>query len=263
MPRVTILGLGEAGLLFAKGFRDAGFAVDGFDPFVSTAEPGIRQHDSIQDAVEKADAVFSFVGARAALEVARQAIPAMKAAAVFVDCNTGAPDAKRELAALTDGSAAVFADVAVLAPVPRSGVATPLLASGSGAQTLAEVVADTPADVTVLDGPAGAAAERKLLRSVFMKGLAAVVIEGLEAARLAGHEDWLLQQMADELSGDGVALVERLEAGSKQHAVRRAHETADARDYLASIGAHAWSTEAAHAWLTELSEHNTKGITHD
>ena len=37
-------------------------------------------------------------------------------------------------------------------------------------------------DVEVIDGPIGAAATRKLLRSVFYKGLAAAVVEALAAA---------------------------------------------------------------------------------
>ena len=45
--------------------------------------------------------------------------------------------------------------------------------------------------VEVLGGEPGAAAARKLLRSVFMKGLAASCVESLRAARAAGCEDWM------------------------------------------------------------------------
>ena len=38
----------------------------------------------------------------------------------------------------------------------------------------------------MLDGPAGLAAARKLLRSVFYKGMAASIVEALDAARAAG-----------------------------------------------------------------------------
>ena len=46
-----------------------------------------------------------------------------------------------------------------------------------------------------------------------MKGLAALVLEGLDAARAVGAEEWLRAQMADELGPDGAALVDRLVDG--------------------------------------------------
>jgi 3-hydroxyisobutyrate dehydrogenase-like beta-hydroxyacid dehydrogenase len=50
--------------------------------------------------------------------------------------------------------------------------------------------------VDVLPGPPGAAAARKLVRSVFYKGLAAAVTEALRAARAAGCEPWLRDNIA-------------------------------------------------------------------
>ena len=48
------------------------------------------------------------------------------------------------------------------------------------------MLAPLGADIEVLDGPAGLAAAKKLLRSVFYKSMAAAVVEALEAARAAG-----------------------------------------------------------------------------
>ena len=41
---------------------------------------------------------------------------------------------------------------------------------------------------------------KKLLRSVFYKGMAAAVVEALEAARAAGYEQWLREHLAAELT---------------------------------------------------------------
>jgi len=56
-------------------------------------------------------------------------------------------------------------------------------------------------------GPAGLAAGRKLLRSVFYKGMAASIVEALEAARAAGDDQWLQDHIATELAASDAATV--------------------------------------------------------
>jgi 3-hydroxyisobutyrate dehydrogenase-like beta-hydroxyacid dehydrogenase len=106
------------------------------------------------------------------------------------------------------------------------------------------------ANVEVLDGPAGAAAERKLLRSVFMKGMAAALLEALAAARAAGCEEWLRADVGRQI---GPELVDRLDRGSHQHAVRRAEEMTAAASMLAQWGVPARVAVAARDWLTDLA----------
>ena len=92
------------------------------------------------------------------------------------------------------------------------------------------------ATVSVLDGPAGAAAERKLLRSVFYKGMSAAVVEALSAAQVLGLDDWLTTVIAEELTNSGAHSVERIVTGTNKHAVRRADEMEAAGKMLADLG---------------------------
>ena len=75
--------------------------------------------------------------------------------------------------------------------------------------------------VEVVGPRPGDAAGLKLLRSVFMKGLAAAALESLEAARAAGAEE---RVRADIASVIGEPLLERLLTGSQAHAARRVDE---------------------------------------
>ena len=88
----------------------------------------------------------------------------------------------------------------------------------------------------MLDGPPGLAAERKLLRSVFVKGLAAAVVEALAAGRAAGCEEWLRDNISEELTRADAATVRRLVDGSHRHAVGRAAEMRAAADMLTDLG---------------------------
>ncbi|GAA1320969.1 hypothetical protein GCM10020360_25830 [Nonlabens tegetincola] len=252
MTIVAMLGLGEAGAIYARGLRDAGYEVAGYDPFTTIDEPGIRQEKQLSAALEGAELVVSLVGARAASGVAGEAFARLTAGTVYADLNTGSPALKEQLEHEASARGVLLADVAVLAPVPRSGVRTPLMVSGPGAARFGELIQAAGTPVDVVGGKAGEAAGRKLLRSVFMKGLAAVVIESVGAAALAGAEAWLRDQIAAELAGDAHALIQRLIDGSSLHAARRAHEVADAKEYLEELGQPTWMSAATIQWFDEL-----------
>jgi regulator of RNase E activity RraA len=83
----------------------------------------------------------------------------------------------------------------------------------------------------ILAGDVGGASRRKLLRSVFMKGLGALVQEAVEAGSAAGEEQWVRQQIADALVG-GHSTVDRLDTGIRIHARRRSQELSDSLELV-------------------------------
>jgi 3-hydroxyisobutyrate dehydrogenase-like beta-hydroxyacid dehydrogenase len=255
MTTIAILGLGEAGRLYARGLSGAGAEIRGYDPHHELGDPEVRQHAELADALAGADVVLSLVGASAAASVARQALGEMPHTAVFADLNTASPELKQYVESLAAAQGVLMADVAVLAPVPRAGHRTALLASGPGARALADTLRPLDVPIDVIDGEAGEAARLRLLRSVFMKGLAALMIESVGAARAVGAEEWLREQMAQELGPDGPALVDRLIDGSYAHAVRREQEMQDALRAVESSGEPADMTRATLAWFQRLVEH--------
>jgi 3-hydroxyisobutyrate dehydrogenase-like beta-hydroxyacid dehydrogenase len=259
MTRIAVLGLGEAGRRYARGLARAGAEVRGFDPAHDLGDPEVPQSGTLADALAGADVVMSLVTGHAAASVARDALPHVAAGAVYADLNTAAPEVKQQIGRLAAERGVEMADVAVLAPVVRAGHRTPLLASGPGAREFAARMAPFDVPVEVVDGAVGEAARLRLLRSVFMKGLAALVLEGLGAARAAGAEDWLRTQMAAELGPDGAALVDRLVEGSSQHAVRREHEVRAALSALESSGQPADMTRATLAWFERLVAERDRG----
>jgi 3-hydroxyisobutyrate dehydrogenase-like beta-hydroxyacid dehydrogenase len=199
-------------------------------------------------AVGAADVVLSVNSAKVALEVARAAAAALGPAAVYADLNTAAPALKRELAALIGRG---FADVALLGPVPVKGIGTPALASGPGAQAFAQALGPFAMSVQVVSDQAGDAAAMKLVRSVFMKGLAASAVERVPAAEAAGHGDWLKDEIAAVI---GRPLLDRLLAGSRAHAARRVDEMDAATELLRELGVEPRIARASAELLVELAE---------
>jgi 3-hydroxyisobutyrate dehydrogenase-like beta-hydroxyacid dehydrogenase len=129
-----------------------------------------------------------------------------------------------------------------------------MLVSGPAADTYARAIGGLGATVEVLPGPAGAASARKLVRSVFYKGLAAAVTEALRAARAAGCEDWIRDNISAELESFSAATLDRLEHGSIQHARRRAEEMAASADLLRELGVPPRIASASEQWLVQLRD---------
>jgi 3-hydroxyisobutyrate dehydrogenase-like beta-hydroxyacid dehydrogenase len=130
-----------------------------------------------------------------------------------------------------------------------------MTASGPAAAEFAAVLGGFGASVEVLDGPVGAAATRKLLRSVFYKGMAAAVVEALEAAKAAGLEEWMRGDIRDELIRSNAATLDRLVDGSVRHAVRRREEMAAATELLEEPGVSPRVAPAARDVLDALIRH--------
>jgi len=252
--RAAVLGLGEAGGRYAADLAAAGWQVSGYDPAPVPTPAGVLRAASAAAAAEASDLVIGLTGATQAAAAAVAAAPVMSAGGCYADLNSTSAARKREveLALASTGADVVMADVAVLAPVGRQGAATPLLVSGPGAESAAEAFRGQGAEVEVLQEPVGAAAERKLLRSVFMKALAAAVLEATAAARAAGCEAWLRDQIAAELGPGGHQLVDRLLDGSARHAERRIAEIQASRELLQDLGVPTPVCEAAMSWLELL-----------
>ena len=234
---VAVLGLGEAGARLAADLRDSGCTVRGWDP----ARPAASV-ESDREAVGGADVVLSVNAAAVALDVAGAVAPALRADALYADMNTASPALKRELA---EAVPADFADVALLGVVPSTGIRTPALASGRGAERFATLFRPLGMPVDVVESAAGL----KLLRSVFMKGVAAAAIESLAAAGAAGEADRIRAEIAGVI---GEPLLDRFLEGSRAHAVRRTEEMRAAAAYLEELGVPPRIATAAADWLATL-----------
>jgi 3-hydroxyisobutyrate dehydrogenase-like beta-hydroxyacid dehydrogenase len=247
---VAVLGLGEAGCRLAADLAAAGIEVRGYDPDPGRDVPSISRADDPTAAAAGSDVVLSVNSARAALDAAADVLPALRATTIYADLNTASPDLKRELAALVAGAGVPFADVALLGPIPQRGLRAPVLASGPGAAAFAELFEPLGMPVEVLSERAGDAAALKLVRSVFMKGLAAAVVESMQAAEIAGQAEWLAKEIAGMV---GRPYLERALEGSRKHAARRVDEMEAARDLLVDLGVEPRIASASAAQLAELA----------
>jgi 3-hydroxyisobutyrate dehydrogenase-like beta-hydroxyacid dehydrogenase len=253
--RIALLGLGEAGGEIARDLVAAGADVRGYDPRVG-APAGVAQRKDEADAVRDADLVLSANSSHDAVPALLNALPGLAPGTIWADLNTAAPAVKAELARLVPSP---VVDVALMAPVPGKGLRTPMLVSGDGSVEYAKIMTALGALVTIQPGPAGEAISRKLLRSVFYKGLAAAVVEALQAGEAAGCGDWLRANISAELAGFDEHTIDRLVDGTHRHARRRADEMIAASEQLTDLGVRPRIADAARDLLIELRDSGSSG----
>jgi 3-hydroxyisobutyrate dehydrogenase-like beta-hydroxyacid dehydrogenase len=249
--RIAVLGLGEAGSEIARDLVAAGADVRGYDPNVAPSD-GVTPRENEADAVADADVVLSVNSSHDAMTALVNALPGLRAGTIWADLNTASPGLKAKLADAAAHRHVKVVDVALMSAVPGRGLRTPMLVSGEGAARYAEVLAGFDVTVAVQPGPAGAAISRKLLRSVFWKGVAAAAVEALTAADAAGCADWLHDNIKAELAGFDDATLDELVDGSHKHARRRADEMSAATEQLRELGVEPRIAAAARDQLAEL-----------
>lgn len=264
--RVGFLGFGEAAYHFARGLTQNGLsgivaysrsgakAASGDPLHRRAAEAGVELVATPRELCERTDLIFGLTPGRAALQALRLVRPHLRADHLYVDANTAAVEVMERCAALLEGRAA-FVDAAIMDAVRLGGIRTCIVASGPQAQRLAALLAPYGANISVVPGKAGAATAMKLIRSVTMKGLAALLIEALEAAHRHGILDAVAENMAASMDERPFSqIITRFVCGTAVHAERRVHEMSEALALLRSLGSSSRMTRATRSKLVEMSE---------
>jgi 3-hydroxyisobutyrate dehydrogenase-like beta-hydroxyacid dehydrogenase len=251
---VVVFGLGEAGSSMAVDLVDAGLVVRAFDPAPVPTPSGVVRVDDPRDAFPGVDLVMAVTAASDASTAMRQAWELVDSPTVYADLATAAPRLKVELAAVAGAKAVPFVDVALMAPVPGRGLATPALACGTGSSRYAAIVNDLGGRVEVVGDEAGLAAGRKLMRSIMTKGLTGLLMETMELATARRDHEWLWRHLVDELTSIDEAFLVRLLEGTGKHIERRLHEMEAAHELLTEMGVPAPMTDGTVAALQRVAD---------
>ncbi len=248
MKTIGFLGFGEASFNIAQGLRDEGMTgIRAYDAAWQTqpaaamiadrAEAaGVTLDPSAAALIAAVDVVICSISANAAVPVARDVAPLLRAGQVYVDLNSAGPDTKLAVERLIP-EGVTFVDVAVMGTVPGNRHKVPMLASGAGAFDFAAFGNSIGMAITALDGPAGKASASKMFRSIFMKGYVMLLLEAVVAGREFGIEEDVLASIGQSLGvADFRATANDLMCRAVIHAERREHEMAEVVATLDSLG---------------------------
>ncbi|HEX4268530.1 MAG TPA: DUF1932 domain-containing protein [Steroidobacteraceae bacterium] len=247
--RIALIGFGEVGQtlaadLHAAGVRDIS-AWDCLFP-LSTGAPSIaalasrhvRVAASMADALVQRSIVISAVTAANCVPAAREAADGLPPGAYYFDLNSVAPATKRAAAAAIEAAGGRYIEAAVMSPIGPKRIASTMLIGGGHAETFAPLVRALGfTGVRVFDVRVGRASAAKMCRSVMMKGLEALLTEGLLAARHHGVEETVLESLQDLLpAADWRRIADYMIGRSQLHGRRRAEEMREAALAVSEAG---------------------------
>lgn len=246
--RIGFLGFGEAARAFCDSLRAAdanlGFAAHDIKlagPEAEAmrramAERGVACHEAAAG-LGAADLIFSAVTADQSLLAVEPLLPALGPGQVLIDINSVSPARKRDTAARVAATGAGYVDMAVMAPVHPRGHRTPVLVAGAALSALEGFLAEQGFDAAEVGAEPGTATAIKMVRSVFVKGLEAITVEALLAARRSGCDDRILASLAGSFPGLGWPEHARYAfERTLRHGVRRAAEMRESAATLAELG---------------------------
>jgi 3-hydroxyisobutyrate dehydrogenase-like beta-hydroxyacid dehydrogenase len=202
--------------------------------------------------------VISAVTANQAVAVAQDCVPGLKAGAFFLDFNSASPGAKIRASEFVNATGARYVEGAVMTSVPPYRIAVPLLLGGPDAAALAPKLDVLGFKAQVASERLGVASATKMCRSVMIKGLEAMVIEGFTMARAYGVEDAVIASLRETFPGidwdkQGAYFFQRV----IEHGRRRSEEMREVAQTVLEIGLTPWSangTAQRQAWVADLAD---------
>ena len=246
---IAFIGFGEAGSALAGGLIAAGATVRAAydilieDPTTAPAmrdrarEIGIEASACSADAVAGADIVVSAVTSKQMRRAAETAAPHLKSGQVYLDINSASPAAKREVAAAIEAGGGAFVEAAVMDRVPPHGHAVPMLLAGPRAAWVADTLTPFGMNVTTIGDEIGNASSVKMVRSVFMKGFTAILLESLYAARKLNAEDAVLDSLQVTFPGmNWKEIADYYGPRLIRHAKRQSEEMLSVAETLEELG---------------------------
>lgn len=249
MARIALVGFGEAGGILGDDFASHGLEVSTYDVLFDAPASReamlakarslkVRAAENLADATRDAQLVVSAVTASSALGVAVDLAQLLGAGQVFLDLNSVSPATKQRMANHFAKSPAHFIEAAVMAAFPPQRLKAPILLGGSHASDDAPRLSAIGLNVSVASDRIGVASAVKMCRSVVIKGLEAIVVESMLAARRYGAEDAVLKSLAATFPEMGwqEELPDYLISRVAEHGRRRAEEMREVAQAVRDVG---------------------------
>jgi 3-hydroxyisobutyrate dehydrogenase-like beta-hydroxyacid dehydrogenase len=247
--RVAVIGWGEAGTILGTDLVAAGCEVSTFDILFDVPEKRtamlakarharVRAANTLADAVKDVDLVISAVTASSCGDVASLAAQSLRPGQVFLDINSVSPAKKQSSCKALERSGADYIEAAVMAPVPPQRLKVPMLLGGRRAHEAAVALARLGMDARAIASDIGVASAVKMCRSVVIKGIEALAVESMLAARKFGAEEQVLASLNQTYPGMGWDrdLPDYLISRVAEHGRRRAAEMREVERTLRDIG---------------------------
>lgn len=264
--RLGLIGYGEIGSTLGRGLRGAGLAeVVSYDKHAfdgpygglirrRAQEAGVPLLRSPAELAARAELIIGATPGSASIASAEALAPHLRRDHLVVDIASATPRVKQVVAERLAGCGAAFADGSIVG-TPRDGHAMPILLAGAPAARLRDALVPWGMRLEMVGERIGDASAIKILRSVVMKGLEALLLECLLGARRYGLDAPVLASLERSLARPFSQLANGLLTTDAIHAGRRSEEAAMSAETLEDVGLDPVVTRAVAGrlrWVAEL-----------
>jgi len=196
--RIGLIGFGEVGYIFSQTLTRAGAEVLVYDILLEEPDKAddIKKRiteaggkaGTLEEVVKSNNYILSTVTTQMAEKVAQTVVPMLKASQIYVDLNSTSPSVKVQISKIIAPSGADFVEGAILGAVGATGAKTRIFTAGEKGQQIADLLSGLGMNVQFYSVKIGKASTFKMLRSIFSKGVEILLLEMLVAAKRAGME---------------------------------------------------------------------------
>jgi 3-hydroxyisobutyrate dehydrogenase-like beta-hydroxyacid dehydrogenase len=246
--KLGLIGFGQVGSAFAKGLRKEGFPhIVAYDKMQDTQQYGdmikrrakeadIELLSDAEQLVKNSDIIICVTSASVAVESAQQILPFIAPNHIYADLNSTSPEVKERIANLIMETEAKFVDGAIMGSISLYGYKSQILVCGDGAEIFAKALSTWGMNIRKIGDKPGQASALKMVRSVWAKGIEALLIESLLAAYEYEILEPVFESVCEMMQEDFATLANMLITTDAIHAQRRAHEMDEVIRTLQHVG---------------------------
>ncbi len=261
---IALIGFGEVGQVFGADLPtanrcnlvawDVKFPDQESEPAQAAARSAVAVSANAEAAACGANLIISAVTAGETVAAARSVTATLASGAYFLDVNSAAPAAKRDAARIIETAGGRYVEAAIMSPISPKRLGCSILLGGPHAGEFKDIAATLGfSNAQCYSETLGQTAAAKLCRSVVIKGLEALLSEGLAAARYYRVEETVLESLDNLHPGaDWRELSRYMISRANLHGARRAEEMREAAATIADAGLDPLMSLAAarrHAWI--------------
>ena len=234
---IGFIGFGEAAYCICTGLKQEGITgIAVYDIMMGNSIVGPRITAQVEqigaklctcscEVAQQSDVLFSAVPCTQSVLVAKEICHAIKPGTLYADLTASAPWEKEEIWELVCNRDVLFVDAAMLGSVPLDLHKVPIIASGNGASAFFKAMNPYGMQIEIVGEKAGEASAIKLVRSIYMKGMSAIMFEMMRAAEAYGVAEKVISSISKSMDHIPFeAHLNRLITGMAIHAKRRSVE---------------------------------------
>lgn len=209
IENIGVIGFGEVGSTFSNALAERGARILVYDSLFEQ-DAGKRdlasriRHDRIelttlQEVLSHSEMILSIITTEVAEAVAKQIAEQLQPRQLYVDLNSTSPAVKKRICCIIEAAGADFVEGAILGAVGATGAGTCILIAGEKGEEVARLLKNLGLNTSFYSVEVGTASTFKMLRSIFSKGLEALMLELMIAGKRAGVSDELWTDVTEFL----------------------------------------------------------------